>query len=74
MLTDTRVTEEQIQVNTNSYLEGSNDLPLSSYNTKISKCEGTQKDTKLRFSKMLNTKYGPNIQNSIKLAQYRFKT
>ena len=29
MLTDTRVTEEQIQVNTNSYLEGSNDLPLS---------------------------------------------
>ena len=29
MLTDTWVTEEQIQVNTNSYLEGSNDLPLS---------------------------------------------
>ena len=27
-------------------------------------------DTKLRFSKMQNTKYGPNIQNSIKLAQY----
>ena len=43
MLTDTRVTEEQIQLNTNSYLEGSNDLPLSSYNTKISKFAGTQK-------------------------------